>query len=181
LPALGIAPLAFAPPTNRCGSAWDWLVTNCQLTAYGVRVYVVIDAGGGYQTNGVPFNGAAVYGTEYLIQKNSNRALWTLAPNAMNNWAIGVQGFEPLLPDGRHWFDLREPRRAAVVVFFLTRRQADIDSHLVRERYCHRRKTSKDSFERPHRRSARVRRNDQTAAAQQAADIAVGESRVARR
>jgi predicted porin len=104
-PTPTIAPLPFAPPTDPCKSAWDWLTTECQLTAYGVRVYGIIDAGGGYQTNGVPFNGQAVYGTEYLIQKNSNRALWTLAPNALNNSAIGVRGFEPFAPGWAFVFD----------------------------------------------------------------------------
>jgi hypothetical protein len=104
-PTPTIPPLPFAPPTDPCKIAWDWLTTECQLTAYGVSVYGIIDAGGGYQTNGVPFNGQAVYGAEYLIQKNSNRALWTLAPNALNNSAIGVRGFEPFAPGWAFVFD----------------------------------------------------------------------------
>jgi predicted porin len=104
-PTPAIAPLPFAPPTDPCKSAWDWATTKCQLTWHGVRAYGVIDAGGGYETKGVPFNGTAVYGSEYIIQKNSNRALWTLAPNALNNSAIGVQAFEPFAPGWAFVFD----------------------------------------------------------------------------
>ena len=97
-PTPAIPPLAFAPPTDPCKSAWDWVTSKCQLTWYGVRFYGIVDAGGGYETKGVPFNGTAVYGTEYLIGKNSNRALWTLAPNALSNSNVGVQAFEPFAP-----------------------------------------------------------------------------------
>jgi predicted porin len=104
-PTPAISPLAFAAPTDPCKSAWDWATTQCQLTWYGVRAYGTLDMGGGYQTHGVPFNGTAVYGSTYLIQKNSNRALWTAAPNAMGNSAIGVQAFEPFAPGWAFVFD----------------------------------------------------------------------------
>jgi hypothetical protein len=72
-PTPAISPLPFAPPTDPCKDEWDWVTTECQLTAYGIRLYGIYDVGVGYQTKGVPFNGSAVYGSEYLIQKNSNR------------------------------------------------------------------------------------------------------------
>jgi predicted porin len=104
-PTPGIPALNFAPPKDPCTSAWEWVTTTCQLTWWGVRVYGIVDAGGGYQTNGVPFNGTAVFGSEYLIQKNSNRALWTLGDNGMSNSVVGVQAFEPLAPGWAFVFD----------------------------------------------------------------------------
>ncbi|MGO9606154.1 MAG: hypothetical protein ACLQAT_22645 [Candidatus Binataceae bacterium] len=43
-----------------------------------------------------PFNGTSVVGQEYLVQRNSNRALWGLAPNALSQSNIGVKGNEPV-------------------------------------------------------------------------------------
>jgi predicted porin len=60
-----------------------------------------------WQSHGTPFNGTSVVGQEYLIQKNSNRAQWGLAPNALSQSNIGIKGNEPL---GQGWafvFDLQ--------------------------------------------------------------------------
>jgi|HubBroStandDraft_3_1064219.scaffolds.fasta_scaffold24931_2 predicted porin len=97
-----------APPTPPvpCGSLWDFVTTACPLTWYGITVYGTVDVGGGWQSHGTPFGRAAVPGQEYLIQKNSNRSLWGLAPNAMSNSNIGIKGTEQIAPGWSFVFDL---------------------------------------------------------------------------
>jgi predicted porin len=103
-PPPAVAPAS--PTSAPCSTLWDFIATACPLTWYGITVYGTVDAGGGWQSHGVPFNGTASVGQEYLIQKNSNRALWGLAPNGMSQSVIGIKGSEPL---GAGWstvFDL---------------------------------------------------------------------------
>jgi predicted porin len=93
------------PPT--CGSFEDFVVTNCPLTWNGITVYGTIDAGATWQSHGTPFNGTAAVGQEYLISKNSNRALWGLAPNGLSQSNIGIKGNEPIAPGWAFVFDLQ--------------------------------------------------------------------------
>ena len=51
-----------------------------------------------YQSHGTPFNSAAPFGLEYLIQKNSNKVIWSVAPNGLSQSFIGVKATEPLAP-----------------------------------------------------------------------------------
>ncbi len=81
-----------APPTlAACGSVQDFLSTACPLTYSGVTLYGTIDIGAGYQTHGTPFNSASLYGAQDLVQKSSNRPIWTLAPNGLSQSNIGVR------------------------------------------------------------------------------------------
>ena len=90
-------PPAAAPASPAsCGSFWDFVTTACPLTWYGITVYGTIDVGGGWQSHATPFGETSVPGQEYLIQKNSTRALWGLAPNGMSQSNIGVKGNEPM-------------------------------------------------------------------------------------
>jgi hypothetical protein len=45
-------PLAAAPAT--CTGVYDFFLSACQLSWYGVRFYGTIDVGYGYQTHGAP-------------------------------------------------------------------------------------------------------------------------------
>jgi predicted porin len=54
----------------------------------------------------VPFNGTANVGQEYLISKNSNRALWGQAPNGLSQSNIGIKGTEAFAPGWSFVFDL---------------------------------------------------------------------------
>ena len=104
-----VAPAAIkkaSPPPAACSSLWDFIVTSCPLTWDGVTVYGTIDAGVTWQSHGTPFNGTAAVGQEYLIRKNSNRALWGLAPNALTQSNIGIKGNEPLAYGWAFVFDL---------------------------------------------------------------------------
>jgi len=98
-------PVAVTDPAS-CGSFWDFLVTACPLTWYGITVYGTVDMGGTWQSHGAPFNGTSSVGEEYLIVKNSNRALWGLAPNALSQSNIGIKGNEPFAPGWAFVFDL---------------------------------------------------------------------------
>jgi predicted porin len=96
-----------SPPQATCGSLWDFIVTSCPLTWDGITVYGTIDAGVTWQSHGAPFNGTSAVGEQYLISKNSNRALWGLAPNALTQSNIGIRGKEPLASGWDFVFDLQ--------------------------------------------------------------------------
>jgi predicted porin len=89
-----------------CGSLEAFFVTSCPLTWNGITVYGTIDAGVTWQSHAAPFNGTAAVGQEYLISKNSNRALWGLAPNGLSQSNIGIKGNEPIAPGWAFVFDL---------------------------------------------------------------------------
>jgi hypothetical protein len=59
-----------------------------------------------WQSHGAPFNGTAAIGEQYLISKNSNRALWGPAPNASTQSNIGIKGNQPFAPGWAFLFDL---------------------------------------------------------------------------
>jgi len=94
-------------PPGACGSLEDFVVTGCPLTWAGITVYGTIDAGVTWQSHGTPFNGTSAVGQEYLISKNSNRALWGLAPNGLTQSNIGIKGNEPFAPGWAFVFDLQ--------------------------------------------------------------------------
>ena len=88
---------ASAAPAS-CDGVPAFFLTSCQLAWYGVRLYGVIDVGGGYQTNGAPWNPQFPQGNSYVVQKMNRSSMWTPAPNAMSRSSIGVQVKEPLAP-----------------------------------------------------------------------------------
>jgi hypothetical protein len=86
------APPAAADSTLRsCADAWSFISTNCQLAWQGVTVYGTIDAGAGWQSHGAPLDPLSAVSASYLIQKQNNGPLWTLAPNALTNSTIGIK------------------------------------------------------------------------------------------
>src|SRR5262249_40760053 len=99
-------PTAVAAPAART-SFWDFLVTSCPLSWYGITIYGTVDAGATWQSHGTPYNGSLPAGAEYLIQKNSNRALWNPANNAVNQSNIGIKGKEEFAPGWAFVFDLQ--------------------------------------------------------------------------
>jgi predicted porin len=95
------------PQPATCGSLEDFFITSCPLTWNGITVYGTIDAGVTWQSHGAPFNGTSAVGEQYLIARNSNRALWGLAPNALTQSNIGIKGNEPFAPGWAFVFDLQ--------------------------------------------------------------------------
>src|SRR5262245_3149656 len=99
-------PTAVTAPVA-CSSLWDFLVTSCPLSWYGITIYGTVDAGVTWQSHGTPYNGSLPAGAEYLIQKNSNRALWNPANNAVSQSNIGIKGNEEFAPGWGFAFDRR--------------------------------------------------------------------------
>ncbi len=99
-PILTKAPVVSGPPAGQgpCDSVPAFFLTSCQLAWYGVRVYGTIDVGGGYQTNGAPFNPYFPQGSSYVVQKMNRESMWTLAPSALSRSNIGVEVREPFAP-----------------------------------------------------------------------------------
>jgi predicted porin len=97
--AADIMPLKAPPAASApkpCADAWDFIVTNCQLTWQGITIYGTVDAGFGWQSHGAPLDRRSAVGSSYLIQKQNRSPLWTLAPNALSNSTIGIKGTEPI-------------------------------------------------------------------------------------
>ena len=101
-----VTTMALLPPAT-CGSLEDFVVTSCPLTWKGITVYGTIDGGVAWRSHGTPFNGTSAQGAEYLISKNSNRALWSLAPNGLSQSNIGIKGKEPFAAGWAFVFDLQ--------------------------------------------------------------------------
>ena len=99
-------PMAVTAPVA-CSGLWDFLVTSCPLSWYGVTIYGTVDAGVTWQSHGTPYNGSLPAGAEYLISKNSNRAQWNPANNAVSQSNIGVKGNEEFAPGWAFVFDLQ--------------------------------------------------------------------------
>ena len=98
-PILTKAPVVSAPAASTiCQGVPDFFLGSCQLAYYGVRVYGVIDVGGGYQTHGAPWDPNFPQGSSYLVQKMNREAMWTQAPNALSRSHIGVLVDEPFAP-----------------------------------------------------------------------------------
>ena len=66
LPIVSKGPVYTPPASVACASAYDFLMTACPLTWYGVTVYGTIDVGGTYQTHGTPFDPNHPVGASYL-------------------------------------------------------------------------------------------------------------------
>ena len=90
-----------------CSSLEDFVVSACPLTWNGITVYGTIDGGVTWLSHGAPFNGTSAVGAAYLVQKYSNRAQWSFAPNGLSNSNIGIKGKEPLAPGWDFIFDLQ--------------------------------------------------------------------------
>jgi len=81
---LGAAALFAALPA----AAW----ADDSVTVNGLTFYGTIDVGAAYQTHGAPINGYFSPTLLYVDSKASNRAQFTVAPNAMGNSRLGLKG-----------------------------------------------------------------------------------------
>jgi len=76
------------------------------LTWKGLTLYGTFDVGVAYQSHGTPLSDSFYPGLEYLISKNSNKSVTTIAPNGVSQSRIGLSGLEPLNEDVAFVFNL---------------------------------------------------------------------------
>jgi predicted porin len=93
-----------SPASTSCSSLYDFVVTACPLTWYGVTFYGTIDVGGTYQTHGTPFDPNHPVGASYLLGNSATNAVgrtagFGLGPNAMSQSVVGFKVLEPLNRD----------------------------------------------------------------------------------
>ena len=70
---------------------------DSSLTIHGITIYGAVDVGLQYQSHGTPESDYFPAGTGELIQKNSNRSVFTATPNNLGQSKIGLQGSTELL------------------------------------------------------------------------------------
>jgi predicted porin len=99
-----VAPAAMGPPPPAsCYSFAGFLLTDCQLAWYGVRLYGTVDLGGTYQTHGTPFDPNFPTGASYLVGAGGTGATnrtpgFGLGPNGLSQSVIGISSKEPIAP-----------------------------------------------------------------------------------
>jgi predicted porin len=106
LPTSKSAPPPPSPMLASCASATEFFTTMCPLSYYGITVYGTVDLGVDWQSHGTKFNSSIVTGVEEFVQKNSNHAMWNLAPNNLSQSIVGVKGKEDLVAGWSFVFDL---------------------------------------------------------------------------
>jgi len=96
------APASYLPPPPAaCGSIYDFFLTACPLSWYGVSLYGTIDMGGNYQTHGAPFDPNHPVGASYLLGNSATNAVgrnagWYLGPNGLGQSNVGFKVLEPV-------------------------------------------------------------------------------------
>src|ERR1700722_18901336 len=85
-------PLVTPAVPATCTGVSQFFLTDCVLSWYGISVYGTVDAGGGYQTHGAPFNGYFPQGASYSVQKMNRQAMWGLGPGGPVASYLGVRG-----------------------------------------------------------------------------------------
>jgi hypothetical protein len=96
------APMAYVPPPPAaCASAYDFFLTACPLSWYGITFFGIVDLGGTYQTHGTPFDRNYPTGASYLLGAGGTGATnrnagFGLAPNALSQSNVGVKIAEPI-------------------------------------------------------------------------------------
>src|SRR6202034_3180892 len=93
-PPYAVAPAAVAPAA--CGSVYDFFLTACPLSWYGVTFYGIVDLGGDYQTHGTPLDPNHPVGASYLLGNSGTNAVgrisgFQLGPNALSQSVVGMK------------------------------------------------------------------------------------------
>jgi predicted porin len=99
--------MAFALSAGAHASAAETMKTVDQsLTFHGITLSGVVDLGLAYQTHGTPLNSDYYTGLEYVISKNSNHSVATVAPSGLSQSKIVLSGYEPFAADWAGVFKL---------------------------------------------------------------------------
>jgi predicted porin len=96
-----VAPAATGPAT--CPGVYEFFLSNCVLSWWGVTFYGTVDMGASYQTHGAPFDPNHPVGASYLLGNSATNAvgrasLFLPGPNALSQSLVGVKTFEPIAP-----------------------------------------------------------------------------------
>jgi len=67
------------------------------LTYYGVTLYGTVDVGAAWQSHGTPRDRDFAPGLEYMVSKNSNHSVRSVASNGLSQSRIGLSGNEEFL------------------------------------------------------------------------------------
>jgi predicted porin len=103
-PMVTKAPMWVAPaatgPAN-CPGAYEFFLTNCALSWWGVTFYGTVDLGATYQTHGAPFDRNFPTGASYLLGAGGTNATnrnagFGLGPNGLSQSNVGVKVKEGL-------------------------------------------------------------------------------------
>ncbi|HMA52577.1 MAG TPA: porin [Magnetospirillaceae bacterium] len=73
------------------------------VTVNGISFYGKIDVGVTYDTHGAPPTNGGTLGSNYVIQKNSNKATWEMIQSGLAQSVIGLKGAEDI---GNDWTGL---------------------------------------------------------------------------
>ncbi len=92
---------AIAPATATCSSAYDFFLSKCPLSWYGVTFYGTVDMGVSYMTNGTPFDRNYPQGVSYIAANGGTGGTGRIsgfvqAPNALSQSNVGVKIIEPV-------------------------------------------------------------------------------------
>lgn len=79
---------------------------DTSLTWNGITLYGTFDIGVAYQSHGTPLSQDFYPGLEYMISKNSNKSITSVAPNGLSQSKIGLRGNEPLNDEFAFIFNL---------------------------------------------------------------------------
>ncbi len=90
-PVPSAPPTATATATAACGSAKEFVATDCSLTWNGITLYGAYDVGVGWVSHGLPENGYNYEG-ESLVNRNAAGSRFVLAPNNLSQTGLGIKG-----------------------------------------------------------------------------------------
>lgn len=104
-PPFNVGPPSSPVPPHSCTDPKDFLLTDCQLSWYGITAFGAIDMGAGYHTHGVRLNDSLVSGVQELVMKSSNRPQFVPVPGGLQQSFVGLKVKEEVTPG---WFVVGE-------------------------------------------------------------------------
>ena len=81
------------PPENCYSSLWTYFNSSpadCPLSYAGFTLYVTIDVGLGYSSNGAAWSPTYSNGVYSFVGKQSNGPKWLWTPNGINQSVVGI-------------------------------------------------------------------------------------------
>jgi predicted porin len=82
---------------DACASGHEFAATDCALTWHGITLYGAYDVGVGWVSHGLPENGYNYEGAS-LVNRNGYQHRFLIAPNNLQQTALGIRGKEQFAP-----------------------------------------------------------------------------------